>query len=107
MQINWYPGHMAKAKREMERMIKLSDVAVEIVDARAPLSTRNPDLDKMLGTKPRVIILNKEDLADNNLTRAWQQYFFDRGRNAVSCQKTGRTGKTAPCYPAGGAALDR
>lgn len=88
MQINWYPGHMAKAKREMERMIKLSDVAVEIVDARAPLSTRNPDLDKMLGTKPRVIILNKEDLADNNLTRAWQQYFFDRGWNAVSfCAK--------------------
>ena len=88
MQINWYPGHMAKAKREMERMIKLSDVAVEIVDARAPLSTRNPDLDKMLGTKPRVIILNKEDLADNNLTRAWQQYFSDRGWNAVSfCAK--------------------
>ena len=53
MQINWYPGHMAKAKREMERMIKVSDVAVEIVDARAPLSTRNPDLDKMLGAKPR------------------------------------------------------
>ena len=88
MQINWYPGHMAKAKREMERMIKVSDVAVEIVDARAPLSTRNPDLDKMLGAKPRVIILNKEDLADNNLTRAWQQYFSDRGWNAVSfCAK--------------------
>ena len=88
MQINWYPGHMAKAKREMERMIKVSDVAVEIVDARAPLSTRKPDLDKMLGAKPRVIILNKEDLADNNLTRAWQQYFSDRGWNAVSfCAK--------------------
>lgn len=88
MQINWYPGHMAKAKREMERMIKLSDVAVEIVDARAPISTRNPDLDKMLDTKPRVIILNKEDLADNNLTRAWQQYFTGKGWDAVSfCAK--------------------
>ncbi len=88
MQINWYPGHMAKAKREMERMMKLSDVAVEIVDARAPMSTRNPDLDKMLGTKPRVIILNKEDLADTHLTRAWQQYFSEKGWNAVSfCAK--------------------
>ncbi len=88
MQINWYPGHMAKAKREMERMMKLSDVAVEIVDARAPMSTRNPDLDKMLGTKPRVIILNKEDLADTHLTRAWQQHFSEKGWNAVSfCAK--------------------
>ena len=51
MQINWYPGHMAKAKREMERMIKLSDVAVEIVDARAPLSTRNPDTRQDAGDK--------------------------------------------------------
>ncbi len=88
MQINWYPGHMAKAKREMEKMIKLSDVAVEIVDARAPMSTRNPDLDRLLGNKPRVIILNKEDLADKNLTRAWLQYFSQEGWNAVSfCAK--------------------
>lgn len=91
MQINWYPGHMAKAKREMERMLSLSDVAVEVVDARAPLSTRNPDLDRLLGRKPRVMILNKEDLADNNATRAWQAYFTQKGWLAVPfCAKRPR-----------------
>lgn len=86
--IHWYPGHMAKAKREMQQVLKIADVAVEVVDARAPMSTRNLDLDKLLCQKPRVIILNKEDLADNNATKQWQQYFTEQGWIAVSfCAK--------------------
>ena len=73
--INWYPGHMAKAKREMEANIGLIDCAVELLDARAPLASRNPDLKQMLGNKPKITVLNKSDLADPDLTKAWLSYF--------------------------------
>ncbi|MBE5780608.1 MAG: ribosome biogenesis GTPase YlqF [Clostridiales bacterium] len=84
MAINWYPGHMAKAKREMEANIGLIDCAVELLDARAPLASRNPDLSKMLGGKPKVVVLNKSDLADAKRTKEWISYFKSQGESAVA-----------------------
>lgn len=75
MDIQWYPGHMAKAKRLLGEKLKIIDIAVVVVDARAPLSTFNPDLFGMLSGKECVIVLNKADLADEALTREWTQYF--------------------------------
>ena len=65
--INWYPGHMTKAKRMMEENIKLIDLVIEIVDARIPLSSRNPDIDKLANNKYRLICLNKSDLSDKSV----------------------------------------
>lgn len=79
MDIQWYPGHMAKAKRMMQENIKLIDVIIELVDARIPLSSKNPDIDKLAGSKSRVIILNKFDMADSKHTDAWRAYFEGRG----------------------------
>ena len=75
---------MAKAKREMEANIGLIDCAVELLDARAPLASRNPDLKQMLGNKPKITVLNKSDLADPDLTKAWLSYFTDEGERAVA-----------------------
>ena len=76
MQIQWFPGHMAKTKRMIQDQLKLVDVVIELVDARLPLSSRNPMLDELVGgKKPRVIILNKEDLADPGRTTYWINYF--------------------------------
>ncbi|HHX12902.1 MAG TPA: ribosome biogenesis GTPase YlqF [Clostridiales bacterium] len=79
MQIQWYPGHMAKAKRMMEDNIKLIDVVIELVDARIPLSSKNPDIDKLAQNKSRVILLNKHDMADPVYTNQWKKYFEDKG----------------------------
>lgn len=79
MQIQWYPGHMTKAKRMLEENLKLIDVVVELVDARAPISTRNPDFDKLFANKLRVVLLNKSDLADKNATQQWINHFRDHG----------------------------
>ena len=73
--INWYPGHMNKARKSMEAGMKLIDLVIEILDARAPLSSRNPDIDKMAGGKDRLIIMNKADLADKNISDKWREYF--------------------------------
>ena len=75
MNIQWYPGHMTKTRRQMEADLKHVDIVVEIVDARAPISSRNPDIDAICGNKPRVIMLNRADQADPQLTRAWADYF--------------------------------
>lgn len=75
MQVQWFPGHMAKTKRIIQEQLKLVDVVIEIVDARIPLSSRNPLLDELVEKKPRVIILNKADLADDNLTNGWINKF--------------------------------
>ncbi|MCR6096022.1 ribosome biogenesis GTPase YlqF [Salipaludibacillus agaradhaerens] len=75
MTIQWYPGHMAKAKREVQEKLKIIDVVIEIVDARIPLSSRNPMIDDLTSHKPRLILLNKADLADSQLTKQWVQYF--------------------------------
>jgi len=71
MNIQWYPGHMAKARKLVEKNLKLVDVVIELLDARAPVSSRNPMMNKIVGTKPRLVILNKADLADKNLTGTW------------------------------------
>ena len=75
MNIQWYPGHMTKTRRQMEADLKHVDIVVEIVDARIPISSRNPDIDAICGNKPRVIMLNRADQADPQLTRAWADYF--------------------------------
>ena len=81
--LNWYPGHMAKARREIEESIKLVDVIIEIVDARIPKSSRNPVLNEIISGKPRVIVLNKADLADRNETKKWIQYFNSNSQVAI------------------------
>lgn len=75
MNYQWYPGHMTKAKRMMEENIKLIDLVIELVDARIPLSSKNPDIDALSKNKARVILLNKADLADPKCTEAWKTYF--------------------------------
>ena len=79
MQIQWYPGHMTQAKRAMQEDIKLIDLVIELVDARAPLSSRNPDIDELGRQKARLILLNKADLADEACNRQWSQWFQDQG----------------------------
>lgn len=73
--IQWYPGHMAKAKNILKKDLKVVDLVVEVLDARLPLSSRNPDLNQLLGNKYRIIALNKIDLADNNITLQWKKHF--------------------------------
>ncbi len=83
MNIQWYPGHMTKSKRIMEKDIKLVDIVIELVDARIPLSSKNPDINKLAQNKHRVIVLNKCDLADDNATKEWEEYFKDLGYHVV------------------------
>ena len=79
MNVQWYPGHMTKAKRMMQEDIKLIDLIIELVDARVPLSSRNPDIDELGKNKARLILLNKADLADERQNAAWETYFRDKG----------------------------
>lgn len=79
MNYQWYPGHMTKAKRMMQEDIKLIDLIIELVDARAPLSSRNPDIDELGKNKYRIILLNKSDLADPRANAAWAAYFESKG----------------------------
>ncbi|ALV21267.1 ribosome biogenesis GTPase YlqF [Carnobacterium antarcticum] len=81
--IQWFPGHMAKARRQVTEKLTLVDVIFELVDARIPLSSRNPILDELIGDKPRIVILNKSDLADEALTQKWVSYFNKQGISAV------------------------
>ena len=79
MNVQWYPGHMTKAKRMMQEDIKLIDLIIELVDARVPLSSRNPDIDELGKNKARLILLNKSDLADERQNAAWESYFLEKG----------------------------
>ena len=81
--INWYPGHMARARREIGEAIKLVDVVFEIIDARIPKASRNPVLNEIIGEKPRIIVLNKADLADKEATQKWIKYFNSKNQIAV------------------------
>lgn len=83
MQVQWYPGHMAKAKRAMQDDVKLVDMVVELLDARAPLSSRNPDIDTIANNKLRMVILNKADLADDQVNKLWKDYFVKQGIHTV------------------------
>ena len=73
MNINWYPGHMAKAKREIIEDLKLINVVIEILDARIPISSQNPDIKNIINKKKRIILLNKYDLANESETKKWQE----------------------------------
>lgn len=82
--IQWFPGHMAKARREVSEKLKFVDIVFELVDARLPLSSRNPMLDQLLQQKPRVVLLNKADLADERQTKQWIRYFQAHGHEALA-----------------------
>ncbi|MBE6729017.1 MAG: ribosome biogenesis GTPase YlqF [Ruminococcaceae bacterium] len=82
--IQWFPGHMTKTRRQMEKEIALVDAVAEIVDARIPASSRNPDIPKLLGKKPMLIVLNKCDMADANATNEWIKWFEGRGISAIA-----------------------
>ncbi len=79
MHFQWYPGHMTKAKRMMQENIKLIDLVIELVDARVPISSRNPDIDELGKNKARLILLNKSDLAEERWNDAWSEYFKEKG----------------------------
>lgn len=91
MNIQWYPGHMTKAKRMMQEDMKLIDIVIELLDARVPLSSRNPDIDSLANNKYRLVILNKCDLADENVNKQWETYFKEKGMLVVSINA--RTGQ--------------
>ena len=84
MTIQWFPGHMAKARREVTEKLKLVDIIFELIDARLPLSSRNPMIDEVIHQKSRLLILNKSDMADEQETRKWVEYFAQRGHKAVA-----------------------
>ena len=92
MNIQWYPGHMTKTRRQIEADLKLVDAVCEIVDARIPVSSRNPDIDAICGAKPRIIVLNRMDLADPNITKLWLAYFRSQGMAAVATDCKSRRG---------------
>ena len=92
MNIQWYPGHMTKTRRQIEADLKQVDAVCEIVDARIPMSSRNPDVDSICGDKPRIMILNRMDLADPVATKRWAEYFKKKGIAAVSTDCKGRRG---------------
>lgn len=92
MNVQWYPGHMTKAKRQMQEDLKLIDLIIELVDARVPLSSRNPDIDQLGQNKSRLILLNKADLADERQNEAWKEYFQKRGFHVVKVDSRNGSG---------------
>ena len=91
MDIQWFPGHMTKTKRMMQENQKLIDIVVELVDARIPLSSRNPSIDEIFPSKPRLLLMNKSDIADEKLNEEWKKYFESKGIMTRSISST--TGK--------------
>ncbi|NLU32182.1 MAG: ribosome biogenesis GTPase YlqF [Clostridiaceae bacterium] len=83
MNIQWFPGHMAKTRRLIKENLKLVDVVIELLDSRIPLSSRNPEIDRLVGQKPRIIALNKSDLSDPEKNRLWAQYFKKSSIEAI------------------------
>lgn len=83
MNIQWYPGHMTKTRRMMEENISLVDIVIELLDARLPFSSKNPDIDALAKNKKRIIIMNKVDLADDNKTQKWKEYFENQGFKVI------------------------
>ena len=92
MNIQWYPGHMTKTRRQIEADLKQVDAVCEIVDARIPMSSRNPDIDSICGNKPRIIVLNRMDLADPNATKKWMAYFKGKGMAVIATDCKTRRG---------------
>ena len=83
-QVQWFPGHMAKARREMSERMKWVDMIIELVDARAPYSSKNPMIDEISKNKPRLVVLTKNDMADEKRTREWIEYYESLGYKAIS-----------------------
>ena len=92
MTIQWFPGHMAKARRQVTEKLKLIDIIFELVDARIPLSSRNPMIDEIIQHKPRLVLLNKADMADKNITKEWIKYFHEKGVPALAINSHAGTG---------------
>ena len=92
MIIQWYPGHMTKTRRQIEADLKQVDAVCEIVDARIPISSRNPDIDSICANKPRIIVLNRSDLADPEATKRWLSWFRSRGMAALATDCKSRKG---------------
>ncbi len=92
MNIQWYPGHMTKTRRQIEADLKLVDAVCEIVDARIPISSRNPDIDAICGNKPRIVVLNRMDLADASATQQWMAYYREKGMAALATDCKTRKG---------------
>lgn len=92
MNFQWYPGHMTRAKRQMQEDMKLIDLVIELVDARIPLSSRNPDIDELGKNKYRLILMNKADLADSRRTDEWNSFFKGRGYYVVNLDARSRAG---------------
>ena len=92
LNIQWYPGHMTKTRRQMEQDLKLVDAVCEILDARIPISSRNPDIAAICGNKPRLVILNRMDMADPAATKRWADYFRSQGLAAVATDCKSRKG---------------
>ena len=92
MNIQWYPGHMTKTRRQIEADLKQVDAVCEIVDARIPVSSRNPDIDSICTNKPRIIVLNRADLADPDATKRWINWFKSRGFAAIATDCKSRKG---------------
>ena len=78
-QIQWFPGHMAKTRRQMKECLPLVDIVLELIDSRIPYSSRNPEIKELCGDKPRVTVFTKATLADPNLTKRWREYYESRG----------------------------
>lgn len=100
--IQWFPGHMVTALRKLEAWLKLIDVVVEVVDARLPAMSMNPELDRLIGERPRLLMLGRDDLADPDITRSWLAYYAARGRDIVAV-----TGKEQPSVNRAHVELDR
>lgn len=83
MAINWYPGHMAKTKRQIQENINLIDIVYEVIDARIPASSKNKDIDNMIKNKPRILIMTKYDLCDEQNTQKWKEYYEEQGYKVV------------------------
>lgn len=92
MQFQWYPGHMTKAKRQMQEDIKLIDLVIELVDARIPISSRNPDIDELGKNKSRLILMNKADLSDEKKNQEWSEFFRKKGYYVVSLDARSKAG---------------
>ena len=92
MNYQWYPGHMTKARRMMQEDIKLIDLVIELLDARVPMSSRNPDIDRLAGSKSRIVLLNKADLADERATDKWMEFFREKGILAVKINSRSGSG---------------
>ena len=94
LNIQWYPGHMTKTRRQIEADLKLVDAVCEIVDARIPISSRNPDIDAICGSKPRILVLNRMDLADPEATKRWAEFFRGKGMAVLATDCKARKGIT-------------